>query len=185
VNAPPNSLPLGTTCGADEQCQGGAQCWGSTAFTIRKCGNFNAACTSDSQCAYNTCNNGLCNGLKQSSASASATSTASIVTGTIVQPSGAPQVTAPAGSIPLGGTCGADEQCAGGAQCWANTDFSIRSCGNFNAACTSDSQCAYNTCDSGLCRGFLPSSAYPANSATASQTTLSTATGSNSAPTGS
>ncbi|PPJ58235.1 hypothetical protein CBER1_08246 [Cercospora berteroae] len=179
VNAPANSLPLGTNCGADEQCQNGAQCFGSTAGTIRQCGNFNAECTSDSQCAYNSCNNGLCNGFLASSASTTAaSSTASIVTGTIVQPSGAPQVTAPAGSVPLGGTCGADEQCQGEAQCWGSTAGTIRRCGNFNAGCERDSQCAYNSCNNGLCNGFLPSLAYPANTATASQTTLSTASGS-------
>ena len=41
----------------------GVQCWGSTAFTIKGCGKFNAACTNDSQCATNTCNNGICNGV--------------------------------------------------------------------------------------------------------------------------
>jgi hypothetical protein len=33
---------------------------------IAACGNFNAACKSDSQCAFNTCNNGLCSGLRPS-----------------------------------------------------------------------------------------------------------------------
>jgi hypothetical protein len=37
----------------------------------------------------------------------------------------------------------------------------IARCGNFNAECSNDAQCAYNTCSGGLCRGFLPSSAMP------------------------
>ena len=40
---------------------------------IAKCGNFNAACTTDAQCAYNSCNNGLCNGFIASSKPANAT----------------------------------------------------------------------------------------------------------------
>jgi hypothetical protein len=34
----------------------------------------------------------------------------------------------------------------------------IARCGNFNAECSSDAQCAYNICSGGLCRGFKPSS---------------------------
>jgi hypothetical protein len=44
------------------------------------CGNFQASCKSDSQCAFNTCNNGLCNGFL-------ALSTAS--NGTVVKPNSA------------------------------------------------------------------------------------------------
>lgn len=76
-----------------------------------------------------------------------ATATAGLapVTGTIPQPSGAPQVNAPAGSVALGGNCGADEQCSGGAQCFGTTAGTIRTCGSFNAKCSSDSQCGMFT----------------------------------------
>lgn len=103
--------------------------------------------------------------------------TSSIITGTPgSQPSGQPAITAAEGSLPLGATCSDTKQCANGAQCWGSHEGAIRECGNFNADCTADSQCAYNTCNtqSGLCNGFLPSESYPAN--TASQTGTVTAT---------
>ncbi|CAK1362833.1 hypothetical protein CB0940_05006 [Cercospora beticola] len=96
--------------------------------------------------------------------------TTSIFSGTIIQPPGVTQINAPAGSIPLGKPCGASEQCVNGAQCWAITNLSIRVCGNFQASCTSDSQCAYNSCNGGLCNGFLASSDYPANKQTSTGT---------------
>ncbi|KAK4497135.1 hypothetical protein PRZ48_011585 [Zasmidium cellare] len=73
VNAPEGSLDLGATCSDDKQCRPGVQCWASNAGLIRRCGNFNAACTSNAQCAYNTCNNGLCNGFISPTANASVT----------------------------------------------------------------------------------------------------------------
>ncbi|EME41007.1 hypothetical protein DOTSEDRAFT_74524 [Dothistroma septosporum NZE10] len=93
------------------------------------------------------------------------------ITGTAgSQPSGQPPITAVEGSLPLGATCSDTKQCANGADCYGTTAETIRRCGNFNASCKDDSQCAYNTCstDSGLCSGFLPSQSYKAN--TASQT---------------
>ncbi|RVD82476.1 uncharacterized protein DFL_006902 [Arthrobotrys flagrans] len=152
VTAAPGTLPLGAQCATSEQCAGGAQCWASNAMLIRACGNFNAECQSDSQCAFNSCNNGLCNGLLSSS--------------TTVAPTDAPgpsapepTVTAAPGTLPLGAECATSEQCAGGAECWASNVMLIRRCGNFNAGCTSDSQCAFNSCNNGLCNGFLSSSA--------------------------
>lgn len=171
ATSPAGSIELGQTCSDSTECKNGAQCWGTTADTIRACGNFNAACDNDSQCAFNTCSsNGLCSGfLDQSSNTSSATSTesassstastASLIVGTPgSQPSGQAPITAPAGSLDLGETCSDDRQCKNGANCWGSTAFTIRSCGNFNAACTEDSQCAFNTCSSsGLCNGFLAS----------------------------
>ncbi|USW58764.1 hypothetical protein Slin15195_G120830 [Septoria linicola] len=169
ITAPAGSVALGQPCGADEQCGAGVQCFGSTAGTIRACGNFNSECTQDSQCAFNTCNNGLCNGFLPSSAypaASSASSMASSASGPGATPN-VPAVLAPEGSIRLGDQCSDTIQCASGAQCFGSTAGTIRACGNFNAPCTQDSQCAFNTCNNGLCNGFLASSAYPAATATA------------------
>lgn len=171
VTSPPGSRDLGQTCSDSKECKNGAQCWGTTADTIRACGNFNAACDDDSQCAFNTCSsNGLCSGfLDPSSNTTSTTSEASTLSSTAAtsslivgtpgsQPSGQAPITAPAGSLDLGQTCSDDRQCKNGANCWGSTAFTIRVCGNFNAACSDDSQCAFNTCSSnGLCSGFLAS----------------------------
>lgn len=154
VTAAPGTLELGAECATTEQCAGGAQCWASNAMLIRRCGNFNAECTSDAQCAFNICNNGLCNGLKPSGSETS-TPTTSTEGPNFTPP--IPTVTAPAGSLPLGATCSSSEQCAGGAQCYATNSMLIPSCGNFQAACTSDAQCAFNTCNQGLCNGLKPS----------------------------
>lgn len=83
ISACPSSIPLGGECGADAQCMNDAECWGTTAFTIRRCGNFNAACNVSSQCAFNSCNGGLCNGFLPSSLSSSGTAdaTGSVTTG--------------------------------------------------------------------------------------------------------
>jgi hypothetical protein len=168
VSAPANSLDLGQTCSDDTQCKNGANCYGTTKDTIRACGNFNAACDDDSQCAFNTCSNGLCSGflaLTSTSASSNTASTTtaaspSIITGTAgSQPSGQAPITAAEGSLGLGETCSDDRQCANGASCYGTTAFTIRSCGNFNAQCENDSQCAFNTCNNGLCNGFLATQA--------------------------
>ncbi|CAK4006004.1 Hypothetical predicted protein [Lecanosticta acicola] len=114
-----------------------------------------------------------------SSSSSSSSSSASVITGTAgSQPPGQTAITAAEGSLQLGETCSDSKQCANGADCYGTTSFTIRRCGNFNAECTTDSQCAYNTCSNGLCSGFLASSAYLAN--TVSQTS---APASSSAPT--
>lgn len=98
-----------------------------------------------------------------------------LVSNNIPQPSGAPNIDACAESLPLGTNCGADEQCMNDAQCWGSNAFTIRQCGNFNAACEDDSQCAYNTCNNGLCNGFL------ATTTTAAQTTATPLAGSSGA----
>ncbi|THZ77913.1 hypothetical protein D6C84_08360 [Aureobasidium pullulans] len=192
VVAAPNSLPLGANCANSEQCAGDVECFASNFMQITQCGKFNAACKNDSQCATNTCNNGLCNGFLASSAylantasstqqSASAAGTATAATGGI-QPAPSSTVVAAAGSLPLGAECASTEQCANGADCFASTAWQIKSCGKFNSACTSDSQCATNTCNNGLCNGFLASSAYLANQASTSSaapiSTVSAAAGS-------
>lgn len=155
VTAAPGSLALGAECATTEQCAGGAQCYASNIMLIRRCGNFNAECTSDAQCAFNGCNGGICNAFLSTSTVAQ-TDAPTDAPG----PSGAPEptVTAAPGTLSLGAECATTEQCAGGAQCWASNVMLIRRCGNFNAACTSDAQCAFNICNSGLCNGFMPSS---------------------------
>jgi hypothetical protein len=60
-------LPLGSPCHRNSTaCANGAQCWTSNSMLTPRCGNFNAACTTDDQCAYNACNSetGFCTGLK-------------------------------------------------------------------------------------------------------------------------
>lgn len=151
-----NCVPGGTPCAL------GSQCYATNSGLQTRCGNFQAACTSDQQCAFNTCNlqQGLCNGfLSTSSASPSATVTPTPTGGFSGAPS--PTITAPAGSLPLGAECNpfiTPSQCVAGVQCWASNAGLIARCGNFNAACTSNAQCAYNTCNNGLCNGLLPSS---------------------------
>lgn len=72
------SLDLGSTCEETAQCANGAQCFGSTASTVKTCGPFNAACTNDAQCTTNTCETGTCSGfLEQSLWIATATPTIS------------------------------------------------------------------------------------------------------------
>lgn len=186
ITAAENSIPLGGTCSADAQCAGNAQCFGSTAGTIRTCGSFNAACSANEDCATNTCEGGLCRGFLPSesylanTASRTSTSTsASTVTGTAgSQPSGQAPITAPENSIALGGTCSDTAQCAGNAQCYGTTAGTIRTCGSFNAGCSADADCATNTCQEGICSGFLPSESYLAN--TASRTTTSSSSSSTS-----
>lgn len=188
VTAPAGSLALGEPCGADEQCQGGAQCFGSTAGTIRTCGSFNAACSSDSQCATNTCQDGLCNGFlpsqsylantasrtasSASSVASSATSVASpaATTGPGPMPAPNPPVLAPEGSIRLGDLCSDSIQCANGADCFGSNSMVQLRCGNFNAACSQDSQCAFNTCNNGLCNGFRANATTVATSGIAAPT---------------
>ncbi|KAI5276125.1 hypothetical protein E4T47_00793, partial [Aureobasidium subglaciale] len=148
VVADPGSLPLGAECARTEQCAGGADCFASTAWQIKSCGKFNSLCSSDSQCATNTCQNGLCNGFLASSAYlAQPSSTSSelmmsimpISTAGGIMPAPSSTVIAAAGSLPLGAECATTEQCAGGADCFASTAWQIKSCGKFNSLCSSDS----------------------------------------------
>jgi hypothetical protein len=48
--------------------------------------------------------------------------------------------------------------CALGAQCYATNSMLQTVCGNFQASCSSNQQCAFNTCNGGFCNGLLPSS---------------------------
>ncbi|KAJ6260739.1 hypothetical protein Dda_4968 [Drechslerella dactyloides] len=156
ISAAPGSLPVGSQCSDSAQCANGAQCYGVTAFTIRTCGSFQSVCTSDSQCATNTCNQGFCNGMLGAGSSvSSATPTSTVVPG----PSSPPRETiiAAPGTLPLGATCSSKEQCANGADCYATNSMLITRCGNFQSSCTSDNQCATNTCNQGFCNGPLPS----------------------------
>ncbi|PNS14060.1 Actin cytoskeleton-regulatory complex protein pan1 [Sphaceloma murrayae] len=145
ITAAPHSLPLGAPCADNVQCWGGAECFASNVLRQRQCGGFNAACTLDAQCAGTTCNNGLCNGPPQSGSKPPV-----------------PPINVPIGTLKLDELCSDDKQCNDGAQCFASNAMLIRRCGNFNAACTKDSQCTFNTCSNGLCRGVLPTGSVPA-----------------------
>jgi len=185
------TIPVGSNCTpGGVPCALGANCYAVNSGLIPVCGNFQASCTRDEQCAYNTCNlsDGLCNGFLASSSapsSASAMPTSGAVTPTNQgpQPAPSPTIVAPAGSLPLGADCNPyvkPDQCANGVQCWASNAMLIARCGNFNAECSSDDQCAYNICSGGLCRGFKPSSEFPVMSSTSMEVmpAASTMTGS-------
>ncbi|RDL33981.1 uncharacterized protein BP5553_08349 [Venustampulla echinocandica] len=152
-----SSLGLGQPCSSSAQCANGAACYAVNSMQIPSCGNFQAACTADSQCAFNTCVKGFCNGLPSaSSIMTSTTSTAPAPTGT--------------GTVALGQPCSPSlpDQCIGGATCFAVNSMVIPLCGNFQAPCTSNAQCAFDTCIKGVCKGFPSSPAtVPATSATA------------------
>lgn len=140
------------------------------------------------QCDLATCSGEDNARTREYCASATASlSTASSTSSAAQGPSSAPQIAIDAvpGSLKLGQQCSETSQCAGGAQCWASNAMLQKACGNFNAACTANSQCAYNTCNNGLCNGFLPTGSYPANTATATGKTNGTvATGTVKAPSG-
>ncbi|KAH8672066.1 hypothetical protein BGZ60DRAFT_527498 [Tricladium varicosporioides] len=133
-SAAPGTVALGAQCdpSATSPCQYGAQCYATNSMLIPACGNFQAVCTSNAQCAFNTCSNGFCNGPPTPGV------------GALGQPC----------SPKLAG------QCANGADCYATNFMLIPSCGNFQAACSTDSQCAFNNCNAGLCNGPLASSLY-------------------------
>lgn len=135
------TLGLGEQCTTSSECANGANCYATNSGLIPSCGNFQASCTTDSQCAYNTCNDGLCNGYL--SINTTSTSSAAETTPTIVY-------------LPLGAECNPrSTPCANGSECWASNSMLQPRCGNFNAACTDSTQCAYNICntDTGLCTG--------------------------------
>ena len=116
-------------------------------------GAFGVVCENDSQCATNTCVNGLCNAYKSGSSSPNAT-TSSISpasTSPIIAIDAAPS------SLPLGAKCGDSVQCAAGAKCvafgaWQEDQTPV--CGAYKAKCSSDAQCATNTCNQGVCQGY-------------------------------
>jgi hypothetical protein len=165
-----NCVPNGTPCAL------GANCYAVNSMLQPVCGNFQASCTSDQQCAFNTCNGGLCNGFLPSSAASSASpiiTPASSSAGGF-QPRPSSTVTAGAGTLPLGAECNpsaAQSQCIAGVSCYASNSGLIPRCGNFNAACTGNSQCAYNSCNNGLCNGLPISSS--ANNGTAGPSSAS------------
>lgn len=61
-----------------------------------------------------------------------------------------PSATPSSGLLPLGSVCTSSSQCANGADCYAVNFMLLKACGNFQASCTSDSQCAFNFCVSGF-----------------------------------
>jgi hypothetical protein len=163
-------IPLGEKCTpGGTPCANGADCYATNSMLQTVCGNFQSSCKSDQQCAFNTCNleQGLCNGMLASSSAASASATiTSTPTGPGYMPAPSSTVTAAPGSLPLGAQCNPfakPSQCIEGVQCWASNAGLIAACGNFNAACDNDAQCAFNTCNNGLCNGFkdLSSSVAP------------------------
>ena len=162
-----STIPLGEKCTpGGTPCANGANCYATNSMLIPQCGNFQSSCTSDDQCAFNTCNGGFCNGPKASSSSAPTTSsTPPTVTSSSTapgwSPAPSPTIVAPAGSLPLGAECNpyvTPSQCIEGVECWASNAGLIARCGNFNAACKTDAQCAYNTCNNGICNGLRVSS---------------------------
>lgn len=159
------TVALGQQCSSSADCAGDADCYAVNSMLITRCGNFQASCKTNSQCAYNTCNNGLCNGfLPSESYLASVVSTTS-----------APAATGTSSMVylPLGALCNLKSTpCTNGAECWASNSMLQMRCGNFNAACTSDDQCAYNICntDTGLCSGFKATSSMTTIAATSTAT---------------
>jgi len=153
VNAasPSNStLGLGQPCNpASPQCAPGVSCYAVNSMQIPTCGSFQGTCTSTSQCATNECVSGFCSGP--------------------VLPFPGTQCTPTfqdASALP----------CAFGASCYAVNSMLITVCGNFQAECSWDGQCAFNHCQGGFCAGSLLSSSteatsttyYPLNSTTTS-----------------
>ncbi|EMD87188.1 hypothetical protein COCC4DRAFT_34442 [Bipolaris maydis ATCC 48331] len=168
-------IPLGEQCTpGGTPCANGANCYATNSMLQPRCGNFQSSCTSDAQCAYNTCNGGFCSGPKASS-STPPTVTSSAAPGWSPAPS--PTISAPAGSLALGAECNpyvTPSQCMAGVECWASNAGLIAKCGNFNAACKTDAQCAYNTCNNGICNGLrMSSSGLPVASSTPVPGTLS------------
>ncbi|KAK0121827.1 hypothetical protein ONS95_010109 [Cadophora gregata] len=146
-------LPLGADCNPNSTpCANGASCYATNSMLQPRCGNFQATCSNDSQCAFNTCRNGFCNGFI-----ASTTATDSQYTSTASRTQ--PTSTSTTVYLPLGANCSPNSTpCANGAQCYATNSMLQPRCGNFQSACTSNAQCAFNTCNQGLCNGFLANS---------------------------
>ena len=172
------TLPLGAVCTpSSTPCANGSQCYAVNSMLILYCGNFQAVCTSNSQCAFNTCVSGFCSG----PLSSSATSSVPTSTSTTTQASSA----APSTTLALGAACTpSSAPCANGSQCYAVNSMLIPHCGNFQAACTSNSQCAFNTCVNGFCSGaLLPSSISSSRLAPTSSSTGNYTFGSSATPT--
>ncbi|OSS52215.1 hypothetical protein B5807_02423 [Epicoccum nigrum] len=167
-------VPVGSNCDPKgTMCALGSQCYATNSMLQTVCGNFQASCTSDQQCAFNTCQNGFCAGFKASSSSASPTPTSSATSSASQTPIGA--------VVPVGSNCDPKgTMCALGAQCYAVNSMLQPVCGNFQASCTSDQQCAFNKCNGGFCNGFIASSSMASNG-TATGSMKPTGTGSGSA----
>jgi hypothetical protein len=72
-------VPVGSNCDPKgTMCALGASCYAVNSGLQTVCGNFQASCTSDQQCAFNTCNNGFCNGLPTSRVAGNGTATGSM-----------------------------------------------------------------------------------------------------------
>ena len=120
-----------------------------------RCGNFQSICTSGDQCAFNTCVSGFCSGFHSSAATSSTT-----------MPTPLQSPTSPTGTLPLGAVCiPSSTPCAKGAQCYAVNLMLSPVCGNFQAECISDFQCAFNACVDGSCSGILSTGSGPGASA--------------------
>ncbi|CAL3964019.1 hypothetical protein PZA11_001480 [Diplocarpon coronariae] len=139
--SPGSYLELGADCTpGSTPCANGAICYAVTALQQTQCGNFQATCQTNDQCAYNTCENGFCSGFK-----AATTSTTS----------SAPTATPVMAYLPIGAACNPNSTpCANGASCYASNASLQPVCGNFQALCISSDQCAYNICVEGFCSGF-------------------------------
>jgi len=125
---------------------------------IKTCGNFQAACSNNSQCATNTCNNGLCSGFLPSSAYLANTASATASGMMSIMPI-ATSTPPSSGLIALGKSCNATSQCMNGAQCTVSSAYQEAAagmvCGPFNATCTDSSQCSYNSCFNSRCIGLV------------------------------
>ncbi|CZT48732.1 uncharacterized protein RSE6_09477 [Rhynchosporium secalis] len=159
------TIGLGEQCSSSAECANGANCYSTNSGLITQCGNFQATCSSNTQCAFNTCENGFCNGFIPST-----------TTGSSTYPSGKPDIV----YLPLGADCNPNSTpCANGSTCYAVNFMLQPRCGNFQAHCSKDSQCAFNTCQNGLCNGFIASttsaaSRHPVTSTSSSSQPTST-----------
>lgn len=184
-------IPIGGTCVPNgAPCALGASCYAVNSMQQTVCGNFQSTCTSDQQCAFNTCVQGFCSGFIPSSSASSATPTITSASSSAggFQPRPSSTVTAAPGTLPLGAECdafAAQSQCVAGVDCFASNSGLIPRCGNFNAACTNDSQCAFNACSGGLCRGSVLSSFSTGNGTVTASSTRSSMTASRSSMTAS
>lgn len=169
------NLPLGAACdpALPGACANGVNCYASNYMLMPRCGNTQSTCSRDDQCAYQDCLGGLCSGppvfksLTSSTAAPTTTSTAGPA-----KPTGT--------NLPLGADCdpALPNACANGVNCYATNFMLMPRCGNFQASCRTNADCAYNTCNGGLCNGFLPSSSFPSITVTATNpiTYLTTST---------
>jgi hypothetical protein len=131
LQSPTNStsLALGQPCNPySSQCAPGVSCYAVNSMEIPTCGSFQGTCTSTSQCATNECVNGFCSGSILPFPGSECTPLS-------ISPSALP--------------------CAFGASCYAVNSMEITVCGNLEAECSWDGQCAYNQCQGGFCNGAL------------------------------